>query len=75
MIPTAPSTYRIELAEHRALSIRLHCAPAPIHQAPQIIAEPCLHEQATRFVSYEAAAIVHARYFPRTAVEIVRVDA
>lgn len=69
------STYRLDLAEQRALSIRLHCAASPLNNAPQILAQPCRPDQATRFVSHEAAAVAHAHYLPHTPVEIVRVDA
>ena len=69
------STYRLELAEQRALSIRLHCQPASPGESPRIVAVHCLPQQASRFNSFEAAAAVHARYLPHTPVEIVRVDA
>lgn len=72
---SAPSTYRLQLAEQRALSIRLHCQPASPGESPRILAVPCLPEHASRFTTYEAAAVVHARYLPHTPVEIVRVDA
>lgn len=73
--PGTLSTYRLDLAEQRALSIRLHCAASPLNNAPQILAQPCRPDQATRFVSHEAAAVAHAHYLPHTPVEIVRVDA